>query len=896
MKKVILFLFLLLSVQTFAQITRTAVFDFSTPTSLNPSITPKSENAQTVLVTDKVFSNSGIHINFTPVGVVSPGARITTKVYNGNTTYYLQVGSITDMTFSVENGVTLDQIRFADETIFGGFYLKDNEKGTIKSYNTYRQWNANSSDQVNSVTFRNSDGDAQFYKIYVTYTEPSAVLSPTSSNIPQNGIVESLEKIELNFADNMSIYNSNGITLSNGTKTWNLTATVSGSTVTLTPAEEIKTDGFYTLSVPAKSFKNANGYENKALTYTIQVSTPKNTLNYESVNPLLGDVEKLESPIILTYGKNLAQFSSKLTMQKNGEDFSLVSLTRDPDNSEKVIISFDIPQGIKEKGVYTIEVPEATIEDNMGKTHNPTFTLKYEIGGTTPTPDPAPDPKPQDTEAMKLAKQLVATTGAGYPTATSASRSDLENLIKAETAPSDEELETAIEAFYKESDIQMPTAGTWYAIANLDSEGNKRYLKLNGNELTLTDNASEASAFEANGDVSFKTIDGKYLYTKGVRDEETLLTLKKFEMPSVKAKDIFGAFSFYGFLMKNALKKDINAYALVNCQTGMLETDVTIEDLQFDTDFSSAFILLETNKPDEEIKTVETAYTITPDIVEKGNDLTLTFTSLQNVTKADNFDAYIANAAGNRIETASVIASGTQTNQFTIALSGFDNGTYQIVLPKGSFLYQKDGKTVQTQLIQKSFTIGKGGSGDDGNFSYTYAEVIANPSNNGYIKDADLNNFTISIIKGDYSGLVADPNKTIRIAKYNNNETMATGHFETTEENPDYLTLKLVLDEPIVVGTFRAAKYAVVIERGTFGDANFGKYLEDKTSVNAASCRVNPTMNINYDVDNSQATSIQEITSDSNKETIIYDLMGRRVQSMSRPGIYIVNGKKVVKK
>ena len=45
MKKVLLFLLLLVSVQTFAQIRRTAVFDFTNPTALNPSITPEPENA-----------------------------------------------------------------------------------------------------------------------------------------------------------------------------------------------------------------------------------------------------------------------------------------------------------------------------------------------------------------------------------------------------------------------------------------------------------------------------------------------------------------------------------------------------------------------------------------------------------------------------------------------------------------------------------------------------------------------------------------------------------------------------------------------------------------------------------------------------------------------------------
>ena len=211
----------------------------------------------------------------------------------------------------------------------------------------------------------------------------------------------------------------------------------------------------------------------------------------------------------------------------------------------------------------------------------------------------------------------------------------------------------------------------------------------------------------------------------------------------------------------------------------------------------------------------------------------------------------------------------------------------------------KNGKTVQTQLIQKEFTIGKSGSSDDGKFNETYNQFIVKPSvNSDYIKDSDLNNFTIRIINGDYSGLVADPSKTVRVAKYSNNYTMATGHFEACPEDeaPGYTVIKLLLDNPIIEGSFAPSTYSVVVEAGTFGDANFGKYLADKTSVSAQSCLVNSRRNFDYIVNNDKATGIDEVTTDSDKPSVIYDLMGRRVQNMSRPGIYIVNGKKVVKK
>lgn len=914
MKKVLLFLLLLVSVQTFAQIRRTAEFDFTHPTALTPSITPMTENAQTVQVTDETFKNSAVSINFTPIGVAK-GARIQTIVEDGVTSYHLRLESITDMTFQVANGATLNEISFSNETVFGGVYLRNGEAGSMNPYETYKKWEAGSATNVNSVTFRNSDKDALFYKIYVTYTEPSDVLSPTSTSIQQGSTIASFSALTLRFADNMILANSNGITLSNGTKTWNMSATVSRDSVILSAPEEISADGTYTVTVPARCFKNASGYENQALSYTFTVSTPKNSFNFSNVTPAEGNVDSLPSEITLTYPTYIKVKETTLTLCENGKAIVPVTISKKTGDSKSAVLSFanDIPEGISDKGKYTITVPEKTITDGMGETYNPAFTLTYTIGETTPdpTPDPDPDPTPaptpEDTETMKLAKKLVETTGVGYPKADSETRNALKALIEAETTPSDEDLQSAIDTLYKDTDVELPSEGKWYYIYNVDAKGTKRYLASNNGNIALTTQKEEATAFEANENNSFKTIDGKYLHTNGLTDNAINLTLTKFNVKDVDNKTTFGLLSIYGFYKTNALGKDLSAYALVDCEHNLLVTDESIADLQFEVSnhLSSAFSFTETSEPDEETQTVETAYTITPSTVEKGGDLTLTFPNVENIKASSEIDAYIANASGERIEGISVISSADSNNKFTISISGFDNGNYQVVFPEGSFLYQKNGKTVQTQLIKADFTIGNGGSGEDedsgndGKFTETYDQFIVMPSvNNEYIKDSDLNNFTISIVNGDYSGLAPDPSKTVRIAKYSNNTTMATGHFEACpeDEQPGYTVIKLVLDSPIVEGSFASTKYSVVVEAGTFGDANFGKYLADKSSVSTKSCRVNARRNFDYVVNNDMATGIDEVNTDANRPRVIYDLMGRRVQDMSRPGIYIVNGKKIVKK
>ena len=110
------------------------------------------------------------------------------------------------------------------------------------------------------------------------------------------------------------------------------------------------------------------------------------------------------------------------------------------------------------------------------------------------------------------------------------------------------------------------------------------------------------------------------------------------------------------------------------------------------------------------------------------------------------------------------------------------------------------------------------------------------------------------------------------------------------------MAIKWVCDNPTVEGELPPGMYTFIIEPGTFGDANFKKYLDDKTSVSASACKVNPDSRIHFTVNNDKVTGIKEVSSDTNRPTVIYDLMGRRVQEMTRPGIYIVNGKKVIKK
>ena len=82
----------LVSVQGFAQIQRTAEFNFSNPLGLNPAITPPSGNNEEINITDKTFTNNDITIDF-ELGKQGLGSNIYnfTNIWTGVTTYYLRV-------------------------------------------------------------------------------------------------------------------------------------------------------------------------------------------------------------------------------------------------------------------------------------------------------------------------------------------------------------------------------------------------------------------------------------------------------------------------------------------------------------------------------------------------------------------------------------------------------------------------------------------------------------------------------------------------------------------------------------------------------------------------------------------------------------------------------------
>lgn len=883
MRLLLSFLLILFSSSVFSQKQKVVTLDFTDPASLG--LPTGNDND----LNDNTYTLGKANISFSR-GTQDLGVRYIFQ----NDSYYLEMNKGSRLFMKGVDGAVLNFVSFSVEN-FGDLNVVDENEGSWDSDKGI--WSFNGNGNITNVAFKNSGKHTLIKSITVTYTEPINVLTPSCD--ASQFSVASFNSLSLSFNSSVTKVGSLSLTITGNGKTYPLSVGISGSKVTLSSSEAITTDGTYTIFIPAGYFQNEEGYRNKALTYTIVVNTPKNTLNYVSVNPTEGEIEKLTSPITLTFGENLKNFSEELKMYKDGKEFAPVTIARSADNGKVVKLSFDIPQGISDKGIYTIKVPEKTIYNLLDKIYNPAFTLTYKVGYK---------PVPVDSETMKNAKALLKKCGVGYPAANSESRTNLTALTTAEEIPTDETLQKAIDAFYSETNVEMPTVGNWYYISNVGATGSLLYVTAKNNELGLTADKSKATAFEVVEPMLFKTSNGKYLFTAGIEDnaDNKTMTLAKMTVAGVNADKLFGYFSIFGYYKTNKSGEIKNAYASVDRSKMIVSTDDDDKAPVFNDTYSGAFAFTATTKPSEQPTAIDMNCTVSPATVTGTNTtLTLTFTDANIISINSQAEAKLCTEDGTTVQSLVLRVIENLGNALTVNVGNLQDAKYKILIPAGYVSYTNDGIKYVNNEMQVMFEVKKGGSVDptpSAEFNYTYTGFLYYPTADK-IKDVDLNNFTIGNAHYNYleepQGLMVDETKEILLVKEFSGEVIRRGHFKkvasmpTDPDSPE--AYQIEFDKPIAEGELKAGIYIFVIPDATYGDYNFGKYLKDPSSVKASDCYVNKEDRFPFSVDNT-VTGINSITTGDNVEKKIYTLQGVRVSKMTTPGIYIVNGKKVVKR
>ena len=319
MRLLLSFLLILLSTSVFGQKQKVVTFVFTDPTIHG------LPTANYTDVTDKTFTVGKTEISFSRVQEL--GVWYTYR----NGSYYLEMNKGSRLFMKGVDGAVLNVVSFSLET-FGDLSPVDQNVGSWDEDKGI--WSCSGNGNITNVGFMNNGKSTLIKSITVTYTEPINVLTPSFDASQLS--VASFNSLSLSFNSSVTKVGSQSLTITGNGKTYSLSVGISGSKVTLSSSEAITTDGTYTISIPEGYFQNAEGYRNKALTYTIVVNTPKNTLNYVSVNPTEGEIEKLTSPIMLTFGENLKDFSAELKMYKDDEEFAPVTIARSEDNGEVV--------------------------------------------------------------------------------------------------------------------------------------------------------------------------------------------------------------------------------------------------------------------------------------------------------------------------------------------------------------------------------------------------------------------------------------------------------------------------------------------------------------------------------------------------------------------------------
>lgn len=904
--------------------TKTATFNFSKPWSLSPSYPTsafETTEGPSLKVSDVSFTSGDVTLKFNDESNAT-GDWLAKHTSSDQSTYYTL-----DMNDNSRMVVTGSDVKILSVTVGkgstqGGFGLEKGQGGTFNSASSdfCCQWKADGS-TYHSVSFfvSGSGTGAHFNTVTVTYAPKSDVLTPSSTTIADGTTVGSFSSIGLDFGRSISLLGGIATLTTPDGKTQSLNASASGSTLTLGVSSALTDDGSYTISVPSNMIEDAEGYTNTSLSYTFTVKKDRATFNPVTVDPAEGYVGKsLKSTITITFADAVGTVKSDgQALMLNGKPKIGITFKKSETDPKQIIGTINGGKDVTDEGTWTLTLPE-------GFVHNELYNVsEYDNWSKETTFTWSVTSKAPDTETMKAAKALLAVEGVGYPATDSEARKALSDLVNAETTPSDDNLKVAMANFYKETNITLPEDGKYYKIYGVNSEGKKLYLAYDGSAVSLKEAESSAYSFKAEAKtgnkVAFSTLDGKYLHVlmnstgydltsdKNVTDSYLPsvndLTLTRLASDKLDATLTFGKFLVNGCLGKKKHGTDTYVNALIDFSENveLPVSDSQYTDIFFKQDFSNAFVFEEGTKPAEE--SVDINVTFTPSTIKSlSEEMRLSFTHNNGVTLKDGVVLTVTDENGNVVSGASATITPLENSNmdFVVKVSGITKeGTYKLVFPKGTFSFVDNNKQVTSNELTETFTLSTSSTPDPtpSDFKhYQYWEKL--PAQGGsqaeYPKDY-ITQYIVLIDRMQTNGLVGNPKARVELVEYSNNKLMGYGHFEADPEHTDNnnYALKLVWDHPIDMVHVRTTDYTFKIPEGAFGDSNYGKYLKDPSSVKSSDCTVNDSFTSTYYI-NTTLTGIRDINADDNAAKVIYDLQGRRVERVTKTGIYIVNGKKTV--
>ena len=914
MKRVLFALCLLLPLMSQAQKRHEFTFCFNNPDSIKhfgiEYLDPDYNGAE-INLANKTLLTYDEMIAVTFVGRATDGRGGVFKTgwpeEDGTFDHHLFIARGGGMRITANHDAEIDAVTFSTDTYTGNLALvAPLDKGTVSPVNF--SWSSRGSsgniERTGMVEYTNNGQIPEIRAFTVVYYSPMDILTPVSVKPSDKSDLHSIETIEIAYGQPIKLGEGAKFELT-GPRGFNpvkMVATLVENKVVLTLPEGVTIDesnearrGTYTLTIAEMSIigDDADEYYNKKTVYTFNVVEAYDKFEKVSVYPddQVEQVTEIPNGIVIGFEGGVGKFSAdeiKLvdrdgnptrTMQAQWLDESeyvegapFYKHDKDIYNFVKFVFTGPKTAAVKATGLYHFTIPEGFIwndkwdsaaEDegiSAGALFNPEFTIEYNVNGVV---------YPSD-EVLQAAKDLLEITGAGYPAADSPARVALQNLVT-EGIGADAVFEAAMEAFYAETQIELPSDG-YYLLSAVPSEGDEVYVSYENGKIGLTKNENDAAHLLAkvneDGTIVFETPDHKFLTqmmasaanVTSAKGKTNNLTFGRLVLKDDEGNDLFtpqqlfGLWSINGIVATNDEGADIMAYTLVNVENLTFATDRD-KSLRYFTDkLTNAFRLTETLAP-----IPAATYSFDPasgTALETLHRVELTFTNIAEVKMVENAKALITLVGSNasKYTPDQVTAVSGSKNKFLLSFEDVKAGTYTLTIPKGVFTWTYDEREAVVQEITATYTVK---SGIDFSYDFIFNNTVYYYKRdlNVYVRDVDMNELVLMVPKKFTWGI---SNKQVLVSDADDIKTYATGHFVSYPgfSDPDYAeasAIKLVLDTPIKRGDLPPAVYNYVIAPATFGDENFARWLADPQSHSKNDCHVNSELRPNILVDNDKA-------------------------------------------
>ena len=527
---------------------------------------------------------------------------------------------------------------------------------------------------------------------------------------------------------------------------------------------------------------------------------------------------------------------SKISLNSGNNKTPVTSVTKLSDGKFSLVFP-EMEAGqytlVIEKGAFTFKFLDRTVDVQEIKTQ---YSVKQYPSA----------------EILSTAKEKLALTGLGYPSATSKGRTELKALVDKELG-SDAKFQVAINAYLAETDIEKPVSNKYYrlrAVTRTDGASYQAiYLTLENGNLSFSASNNQAATFKAtanaDGTTTFETLDGKYLclpandgnFTSTYDGAKNNLTISRLAASSNEFTELNNTFGRMSLSVGGK-------YAAVNVSTAKILAPVS--EVVFGTAETSAFLIEEVDPSQVGMPDVD--YTLTPSAgssVDALKKITITFNTNNEVTLKDQELITLKGLHTSSGTHTPKSVTKVSNNIFDIEFINLAADNYDLIVDKGAFVAKFMDSEASIQRITASYTINLSAEIVADYNNLHKVEWLEEPEQGTSVEDVALNNFTLV----SNAPLFVDSSKDVVILNSFGNEK-AHGHLELFDAKATraeaatdaQYRAKLVLDKGIKEGDLTNGTYTIVIEEATFGDENFGKYLVDKNSVDWTNCHVNAKM------------------------------------------------------